>query len=202
MFGGRFRKWFFARCLLPGASGRHERLVEGRKRGLFAVLGPGQTVVELGPGTGPNFAYFPASIRWLGVEPNPYLRQRLLTGQSREVFESTKDVPSGTADAVVSTLVLCSVEDPGAMLREVRRMLKPGGVFLFLEHVAAPEGCARRRTQKRVRRVWRWFGDGCDVCRETADELARAGFSAVEWQAFEVNELGPAAPHIVGRALN
>lgn len=104
MFGGRFRKWFFARCLLPGASGRHERLVEGRKRGLFAILGPGQTVVELGPGTGPNFAYFPASIRWLGVEPNPYLRQRLLEDRSREVFESTKDVPSGIADAVISTL--------------------------------------------------------------------------------------------------
>lgn len=197
----RFRQWFFGRCILPAASTRHERLVQAAKRGLFASLKPGETLVEVGPGTGPNFAYFPPDVRWIGVEPNPHLAQSLAS-KGREIHNDIRGVPSAIADTVIATLVLCSVEDPAGILHEVRRVLKPGGTFLFLEHVAAPAGSARRRTQRLVRPVWRWFGDGCDVCRETAQHLSKAGFSALEWKPFEVPELGPAAPHIAGTARN
>lgn len=197
----RFRQWFFARCLLPGASAHHERLVAEYKRSLFAPLQPGETIVELGPGTGANFPYFPKDVRWIGVEPNPHLSRPLLAS-GYQVHDSIAQIPSASADTVVCTLVLCSVEDVAATLTEVQRVLKPGGKFLFLEHVAAPEGSPRRRTQQRVRSIWRWFGDGCDVCRATPDHLARAGFCSLDLTEFEVPELGPAAPHIFGTARN
>jgi SAM-dependent methyltransferase len=197
----RFRQWFFARCLLPGASAHHERLVAAYRRDLFAVLKPGETIVELGPGTGANFPYMPPDALWTGVEPNPHL-SRALVARGYAVHESISQIPSAVADTVICTLVLCSVADVAEVLSEVRRVLKPGGKFLFLEHVGAPEGSPRRRTQERVRSIWRWFGDGCDVCRATAGELRRAGFTSVEMKEFEVPELGPAAPHIFGTARN
>jgi SAM-dependent methyltransferase len=195
--GGKFRQWLFARWLLPAASAHHERLVADRKRQLFANLRPGQRAVELGPGTGPNFAYFPADVHWTGIEPNPYLRKKL---QPAVAVSSSRAIPSLSADVVICTLVLCSVDDPAAVLQEVLRILRPGGRFLFLEHVAAKRGSRRHRSQCRIRRIWGWAGDGCDVCRETAAALAAAGFSTIEMEEFDLESLGPAAPHIMGVA--
>src|SRR5690242_6004104 len=66
-----------------------------------------------------------------------------------------------SVDAVVSTLVLCSACDPARVLREIRRVLKPGGRFVFLEHVAAPQGTRLRTVQRWIRPVWRRIADGC-----------------------------------------
>jgi len=125
---------------------RYERMVADRKRALFAGLDG--SVLEIGPGTGPNLVYYPPGIRWLGVEPNPYMVPYLRTAAARAGLPV--DLRPGMAerlpaednsmDTVVSTLVLCSVHDPDGVLREIRRVLKPGGQFLFLEHVAAPPG--------------------------------------------------------------
>jgi len=93
------------------------------------------------------------------------------------------------------------VEDLGAALREIRRVLKPGGRFVFIEHVAAPAGSWRRRLQRWVRPVWRALGDGCHPDRETLQAIRAAGFARVEAEEF-LAPVGLVAPHIAGFAVN
>jgi SAM-dependent methyltransferase len=155
-------------------------------------------VLELGPGTGPNFRYYPPSIRWTGIEPNTYLHAAL-TARGR-VATDTAAIPTSTIDAVVCTLVLCSVQDPAEVLAETYRTLKPGGKFYFLEHVAAPEHSKLRRTQKFIQKPWSCIADGCDVCRDTLRLIEAAGFRQVDVERFTVTA-GPASPHISGIAI-
>ena len=84
-----------------------------------------------------------------------------------------------SVDVVVSTLVLCSVEDPRAVLAEIRRVLRPGGRFLFLEHVIAPRFGLLRMCQRSARRPWSWLFDGCDTCRATEAAIRDLSWSHV-----------------------
>lgn len=145
------------------------------------------TVVELGPGAGANFRYFQPGVIVVGVEPNafmqPYLAAkaeehgldfRLLQGFGEDI-----QMADGSADAVVSTLVLCSVYHPERVLQEIHRVLKPGGRFVFIEHVAAPQGSLTRRCQQWVKPLWSYLGDGCCPDRETWRLLDQTGFREV-----------------------
>ena len=199
--GSRIHAWVLAHL-----GGRYERMVAERKRALFAGLGG--NVLEIGPGTGPNLVYYPSGIRWLGVEPNPYMVPYLRTAAARAGLPV--DLRPGTAerlpaednsmDTVVSTLVLCSVHDPDGVLREIRRVLKPGGQFLFLEHVAAPPGTRLRRVQTAIRPLWKIIGDGCHPDRDTGAAIERAGFAEVRYENFRL-PLGPVATQISGVAV-
>ena len=93
-------------------------------------------------------------------------------------------VPDGSVEAVISSLVLCTVPDPARALAEVRRVLRPDGRFWCVEHVAAPEGSWIARVQRLVKRPWRWFFEGCDTHRDVAGLLRDAGFAAVEITPF------------------
>jgi SAM-dependent methyltransferase len=184
---------------------RYEQIVAQRKRALFSDLHG--TVLEIGPGAGPNLRYYPADATWSGVEPNlhmhPYLRQEAgRLGRAITIETGTADrlpAPDASVDAVVSTLVLCSVPDQAATLAEIRRVLKPGGRFLFIEHVAAPPGSRLRRIQGLIRPLWSAFADGCHPDRDTGAALDAAGFKRVRYQPFTI----PApiiGPHIMGVA--
>jgi len=81
----------------------------------------------------------------------------------------------GSFDVVVSTLVLCGVDDVGRSLAEVRRVLRPGGRLVFLEHVRAPDGSRLARAQDRFNPLWRAVA-GCDCNRDTVASLEAAGF--------------------------
>ena len=83
-------------------------------------------------------------------------------------------------DDVICSLVLCTVDNPDAVLTEARRILRPGGRFRFVEHVAARAWSPRRWLQHAIRRPWRWVYEGCDLCRDTASAIERAGFSVVD----------------------
>ena len=195
---------------LAHADAEQHRLYGDRKRRLFAqVEGSGgpPVVVEIGPGAGPNARYLPAGARWVCVEPNVHFHQSLRRAAAERgldlelVAGAAEALPlaAGAADAVVSTLVLCSVRDVGRSLSEARRVLRPGGRFLFVEHVAAPPGTALRALQRALRRPWGWVADGCRPDRETEAAVRAAGFASVETEAFRA-PLGLAAPHVMGVA--
>lgn len=94
------------------------------------------------------------------------------------------EVDDESVDAVVSSLVLCTVSDPAAAVQEALRVLKPGGRFLCIEHVAAPSTTFVGRLQRWVYRPWRWFFEGCHTHRDTVSTLRSAGFSEVRIEPF------------------
>lgn len=140
-------------------------------------------VLEVGAGTGHNLAHYPASLeRLVLTEPDPSMRARLLAsarGRATVVGCPVEALPFDDAsfDVVVSTLVLCSVVEPQRALAEIRRVLKPGGEFVFLEHVAADDRPGRLRWQQRLEPLWRRVGDNCHLTRRTAVAITDAGFS-------------------------
>ncbi|HLY27864.1 MAG TPA: methyltransferase domain-containing protein [Aggregatilineales bacterium] len=185
---------------------RDEESYGGRKHALLADLHG--DILEIGPGAGPNLAYYSRDIRWHGLEPNPamlpYIQreaERLgLSIDLREGRAEQLDAPDGSFDAVVGTLVMCSVRDPQRTLREILRVLKPGGRYVFIEHVAAPRKSVSRRIQGIVKPIWKLVSDGCEVDRETGATIQAAGFSSVQIEDFRV-ETPIVAQHIAGYAV-
>jgi ubiquinone/menaquinone biosynthesis C-methylase UbiE len=187
-------------------SSRYNDMVAARKRALLGDLHG--HILEIGAGTGPNLSFYPRDVAWLGIEPSPamlpYARQtaeRLgLTIDLRQGTAEHLDTPDGSMDAVVSTLVLCSVPDPQQTLREILRVLKPGGRFVFMEHVAAPKGTFLRRVQSVIHPFWAFFSDGCAPDRENWTVIEQAGFSQVNLEHFRL-DIAFVSPHIAGFAI-
>jgi ubiquinone/menaquinone biosynthesis C-methylase UbiE len=193
-------------ALLERFDRRYSRLVAERKRNLLGGLTG--TVIEIGAGTGANLPFVNPGARWVGVDPNPAvrpyveekakrfgLRAHLIQGRAERL-----PFQSACADAVISTLVLCGVADQQPVLEEILRVLKPGGRFIFLEHVAAEPGTATRRRQRLVRPVWSLLADGCRPDRETWRAIESAGFARIEYERFRL-PLPIAGPHIAGVAI-
>jgi SAM-dependent methyltransferase len=185
---------------------RYESNVLETKRNLLAPLRG--TVVEIGPGAGANLRFFAPDVRWIGFEPNPHMRPALLD-EARRLGRpvdlragrgESMDLPNESADAVVATLVLCSVPSVEAVLAEVKRVLKPGGKLVFIEHVAAPPGTWLRIVQRALSPLWQRINDHCHLDRETGAAIERAGFASVEIQPFRVR-FPLVAPHIGGVAV-
>lgn len=201
---GGLRARFFA-ALLPTLSQGHAHVSEPWRRRLLGDLAG--TVLEIGPGTGVNLAYLPDGVYWIGLEPNPYFHPHLrralsLRGLSGDALLGQAEaipLPEGSVEAVVATLVLCSVEDPRRALAEILRVLKPGGRFVFLEHVAAPRGSGLRWAQDLLCPLWAFLGDGCHPNRETLALIREAGFARVEAASFAL-PLPLVAPHVAGVA--
>lgn len=201
---GGLRARFFA-ALLPTLSQGHAHVSEPWRRRLLGDLAG--TVLEIGPGTGVNLAYLPDGVCWIGLEPNPYFHPHLrralsLRGLSGDVLLGQAEaipLPEGSVEAVVATLVLCSVEDPRRALAEILRVLKPEGRFVFLEHVAAPRGSGPRWAQDLLCPLWAFLGDGCHPNRETLALIREAGFARVEAASFAL-PLPLVAPHVAGVA--
>ena len=185
---------------------RYDQRVEARKRMLLGALRG--TVVEIGPGAGANLRFYAPDVRWVGIEPNPWAHAYLTREAARvglrdaTVREGTAEsLPFGDAsvDAVVSTLVLCTVPDVPGALAEARRVLRPGGRFVFVEHVVAPEGTRTRAAQRLVRPVWPLLADGCHPDRDTERAIRAAGFAHVELERFRA-PVPVIAPHVAGVA--
>ena len=112
------------------------------------------------------------------------------------------DLDDQSVDAVISSLLLCTVADPERVVGEIRRILRPGGRYAFLEHVAAPEGTRLRGIQHAVRRPWAWVFEGCSCERDLAAVIGAAGFASVEIDRYRVRSpFVPANTQIAGRAI-
>jgi SAM-dependent methyltransferase len=184
---GRFNAWFFA--ALDGYMHRKLRHVKSR---LLADAPP--VFVELGPGAGANLRYLLAGTRLIAIEPNRRMhdglrrraRERGIELDLRESAGEALDLPTASVDFVFTSFVLCSASRPEAVVAEVRRVLRPDGRFVCLEHVVAPAGSGVRLLQRALERPWRWLFEGCELCRNTGSTLSAAGFARVELQPLVV----------------
>lgn len=202
----RIRTKLEAALLDAGSRAGHDTYGERKETAIGAMTG---TVVELGPGTGVNMRYYSPGTRVIGIEPNPGMHDRLRARadehdvdlEIRTLRGEGIDVDDGEADGVVATLVLCGVDDPAQVVAEVRRVLKPGGTFFFLEHVVAPEGTGTRRAQQLLKRPHRWLFNGCVVDRDTASLLADSGFESIDIEHCDEGRAGLHVRHrVIGTA--
>jgi ubiquinone/menaquinone biosynthesis C-methylase UbiE len=169
---------------------RHEVLSRARGRTL-----------EIGSGTGINLHHYGPEVTELVLsEPDPHmvrLLRRKAEGSDRGasvVQAPAEDLPFDDASFDTATLVyvLCTVPDPGAALREIARVLKPGGRLLFIEHVRSPEpGLAR--WQDRLHGPWKVFANGCNCNRDTVAAMEGSPLEVAELERSEI----PKVPSIV-----
>jgi len=164
-------------------------------------------VLEIGPGAGASLAYYPKDIHWIGIEPNPFMhpyleREAQQRGLSNiQLLQGTaEDLPveDESIDTVVSTHVLCSVRDLYRSLQEIKRILKPEGSFVFIEHVAGECGTWRRRVQDGIEPVWKNLFDNCHPNRETWKMLEQVELEVVNYYQFKL-AFPVVSPHIAGR---
>ncbi len=169
-------------------------------------------VLEVGAGTGRNLELYPPEVVQLVLaEPDRHMRARLEAraaaggrtpparaagGRTLQVIDAPAEAlpfPDGHFDAVVSTLVLCSVQQPHQAALEMRRVLGPGGRLVVIEHVSAKPGTGRARWQAAVEPVWKRLAGNCHLTRDTASTLREAGFQTAELRAHDM----PQAPSVV-----
>ena len=169
------------------------------------------SVVEVGCGNGLNFSHYPNTVsRVLAVEPEPRLRALALVAAKKAAVSIT--VRGGTADALpledesvdaaVLCMVLCSVPDPHSAVAEIRRVVRPGGTLVFLEHCASDRPGIARFQKVADATVWPLVAGGCHLGRDTLAALTAGGFAveAVQTTAHPGGIGGAIAPHIMGWA--
>ena len=186
------------------ASAERRWMGERRRRLLAGARG---AVLEIGGGTGANLVHYRNVDRVTIAEPDPFMRNRI--GPKLEEARVPVEVsaagaealpyPDGSFDTVVSTLVLCTVPDQEAALDEVRRVLRPGGRLLFIEHVRAAGSAAR--WQDRLEPLWRRLLGGCHPNRDTVAAIEEAGFEIETFESFyPPDPLSALMPHVQGSA--
>lgn len=173
-----------------------------KRRAALVPLARGD-VFELGCGGGINHAFYDAGAitSYAGIDPHEGLLEGARTAAREKGWVADLRQGRGEAipfaeasfDCVVCTFTLCSVSDPAQVMREMRRILRPGGKALFLEHGRAPDPGVRR-WQERIEPLWKRLAGGCHLTRPVASALAEAGFA--------VEPLGkgytPKAPRFAG----
>ncbi|XP_066946308.1 thiol S-methyltransferase TMT1A-like [Macrobrachium rosenbergii] len=166
-------------------------------------------ILEIGPGTGVNFAFYPEGSHLVVVDPNPYYKDYYYANIKKfshihpEEFhiatgEDMSMVPDNSIDVVVVTLVLCTVRDVDKTLSEIKRVLAPGGKFYFMEHITEfdLENHAFRRKLQHIFThyipVWPFVFDGCQLDRDPLPNIEKAGFSKVDAERYYAP-----VPHVV-----
>lgn len=200
----------FARMYMRCAGGAEDRGAREHRRRLLRGLGG--VVVELGAGNGLNFPHYPPEVtEVIAIEPEPTLRAaageaaraapvpiRVLAGVADEL-----PLADQSADAAVTSLVLCSVPDQAQALRELYRVLRPGGELRFYEHVIAERGPRRLMLELLDRSgIWPKLAGGCHPARDTGAAIEHAGFQMQDSERimFASGRFEPAIPYILGLA--
>jgi ubiquinone/menaquinone biosynthesis C-methylase UbiE len=201
--GGRF----FAAVYDKLMSGTEEAGLADMRRQLLANA-RGATL-ELGAGTGGNLEHYPDAVTELVLtEPGEHMAKRLrakvsASGRDAQVILAPAErlpFEDGQFDTVVATLMLCTADDPRAVLAEVGRVLRPGGQLLFLEHVRSDDA-KLARWQDRLEKPWGYFGAGCHPNRDTLATIEASGLAVEEIEQGRLPKAPPLVrPLISGRA--
>lgn len=173
-------------------------------------------IMEIGSGSGGSFDYYPQNItvKLTAVEPNRHMRKKLdhrllkyphikLIKYVINKAEDMKDIPSNSIGCLVSTIVLCSVDDQEQVFREIKRVLKPGGKYYFMEHVGDKDGTTLKCFQDHLNAIWGKFFNGCHLNRDTATMIKKASFKSVHVEEFNAKLDAlfiVVRPHIMGYA--
>lgn len=164
---------------------RNRYLLPYRQRAIAAAEG---RVLEIGIGSGLNLPFYGTQVREvLGLEPAPRLLGMAQHAASRTHIPTTllqgsaESIPleDSSVDTVVTTWTLCTIPEVLAALREMRRVLKPRGQFLFVEHGQSPEPSIRK-WQDRLTPAWKYIGGGCHLNRPIRDLIEHAGFAIAQ----------------------
>lgn len=158
-------------------------------------------ILEIGPGTGVNFAHYPEGTHLVVIDPNPHYKDYYYDNINKfqhihpEEFhvatgEDMSMVPDNSIDVVIVTLVLCTVKDVDKVLQEIKRVLAPGGKFYFMEHITEfdlDKHAFRRKLQHVFTHyipVWPFIFDGCVLDRDPLPNIEKVGFSKVEAERY------------------
>jgi ubiquinone/menaquinone biosynthesis C-methylase UbiE len=200
----------FARTYARAVTGMNRRGGTEHRRSLLAGLYG--RVIEIGAGDGSAFELYPDAVTdVLALEPDDYLRSlaqgraasapvpvRIVPGAAERI-----PAPDASADAVVTSLVLCSVADQATVLAEIQRVLRPGGTLAFYEHVRSRHRILAA-AQDLLTPAWQRMAGGCHPNRDTLQAITAAGFSVEDNQrfGFSVHPLAPPVTHILGHAIS
>jgi ubiquinone/menaquinone biosynthesis C-methylase UbiE len=193
---------FYDRCLMRGT--QEAGLADARRDALAQARGD---VLEIGAGTGLNIPAYPRTgiARLVLTEPHEPMRRQIEAklGEAPapvEIVDARVEelpFPDATFDTVTGTLVLCEAEHPAAALDEIARVLKPGGHYLFLEHVRSDDP-KLARSQDRWAPLWKRVAGGCNCNRDTLATIAASGLDV------ETHRIGrfPKSPKVVSPLLS
>ncbi len=191
-------KWFAA---------VYDRMMAPAERGFLKDVrteiagGASGRVLEIGAGTGANFAYYPDDLEVAAAEPDPYMMRKAEARakespariELKQASAARLPFDDASFDTVVGTLVMCSVDDQAEALAEVRRVLKPAGEYRFFEHVRY-ENPIGGLAQTLIAPLWGWCGAGCHPNRQTVDAIRDAGFEVTR---VEVTMPTPPIPPMI-----
>lgn len=165
-------------------------------------------VLEIGGGTGANLPFYKSTATITLTEPDKPMIRRLerrlreRSPGSLLLRAPAEDLPfdDDSFDVAISTLVLCTVDDQPRALRELRRVLKPGGRLLFIEHVRSDDH-RLARWQDRLNGLQTRFGHGCNCNRPTVETISAAGFQITKLERDTMRKAPPIVqPLVVGIA--
>jgi ubiquinone/menaquinone biosynthesis C-methylase UbiE len=186
---------FYERRVFPWLNDRLNRDPALQKLRSEAMSGARGRVIEIGFGTGANLAHYPAAVESVtAIEPNAGMRDRAarnLTAVPVELVAGTAEsvpLPDATFDTAVSTLTLCTVDDPGKALGELRRLLRDDGRLIILEH-GLSEDAKVARWQNRLNRIQHFVACGCNLNRAVVPLIERAGFEFDSFRSFYAPKL-------------
>jgi len=183
-------------------------LADLRREMLRVVSG---RVVEVGCGNGMNFAHYPATVTQVhAIEPEPYLRDLALSAAKRAPVPVTVSpgrgealpFPAGFADCGVLSMALCAMPDERAAASELARVIRAGGVLVFLEHCAAETRGLRLVQRVADATIWPLLTGGCHTARDPLAAISAAGFAVTASRRllYPEHPQVPSSPHILGRA--
>lgn len=198
----------FARAYASAVEGMDRRGGSDHRRTLLAGLHG--SIIEIGAGDGSAFGLYPQAVTHvLALEPEDFLRARAREKAASAAVPVTVMAAAGeqipakdaSADAVVTSLVLCSVADQAAVLAEVRRVLRPGGTLAFYEHVRSRYRLLAK-AEDLLTPAWGLIAGGCHLNRDTLSAITAAGFTIRGCRrfGFAVHPLVPPVAHIMGHA--